>query len=647
MEDLLSSIRKLQELYDDPDIVTTADRIKIPEPKEAVRDIELVNDFMKRNPRADGGRIGLKNGDAPVITIDDKIDEMISFYQDYLKQGGKMNFQTFSKKYIPENFANGGRTGYNTAGLVFDIGTAGIKKAIPFVKKKLGEILPYGGSTKGIGTSTPKADVMPERNFSEAFIQLKDKYFGGNFTKASQALGQNRNKIKGIFDRLRQRDTGTRAGADVGKSPKMTSTVAVTKDAMPYPNVTTLMKYKPEVFKNLLKSKDEYLNQESLGNYLKMAFEKNPAGVKTKLGKTQYDAFGNRLRGLEVPTKTNPGGEKTYSVNQTIKKMLEGSKFKRVKGDVKQFRDDAREKIERAIDPELFKFRSGLPGRVANLSKREGVNIPGVQAVDDVGHPFSISESTKFKNLFKDSNINKLNTLVYQDKFLNQSIFKMTGYEKNYVSMFKSLEKLRNKPVTKETQKQLLEIKDKMNNNYNYVISIVSDPKKVKYVINKDGRKISNSYAKYLSGQTDRIQKIDINIPKIGEKFQSKDLFVDMSKVNPNYIMGYVNKINPNAKTLKDLSMSERAIFEANAKSQNADIVADFYKKAKFAADDIEDLRESISYDFAKGGPVNIDLSFFAGGGIAKEAGDRSGPPPESGPTPQGLHGLLKRVKKV
>ena len=250
MEDLLSSIRKLQELYDDPDIVTTADRIKIPEPKEAVRDIELVNDFMKRNPRADGGRIGLKNGDAPVITIDDKIDEMISFYQDYLKQGGKMNFQTFSKKYIPENFANGGRTGYNTAGLVFDIGTAGIKKAIPFVKKKLGEILPYGGSTKGIGTSTPKADVMPERNFSEAFIQLKDKYFGGNFTKASQALGQNRNKIKGIFDRLRKRDTGTYAGADVGKSPKMISTVSVAKDAMPYPNVTTLMKYKPEVFKN-------------------------------------------------------------------------------------------------------------------------------------------------------------------------------------------------------------------------------------------------------------------------------------------------------------------------------------------------------------------------------------------------------------
>jgi len=514
------------------------------------------------------------------------------------------------------------RKTYSLAGTALDIETAGIKKAVPFVKQKLNEIIPYGGSTKGIGTSTPKADVTPERNFSEAFIELKDKYFGGNFTKTSEALGQNRNKIKSIFDRLRQRDTGTRAGSNIGKSPRMTSTVSVTEDAMSYPDATTLMKYKPEVFKNLLKPKDEYLNQESLGHYLKMMFERDPLGVKTKLGKTQYDAFGNRLRNLGVKSKTNPGGEKTYSVNQTIKKMLEGSQNKLVKGDVKQFRDDAREKIERAIDPDLFKFRSSLPGRIANLSKREGVNIPGVQAVDDVGHPFSVSESRKFKNLFKDSNINKLNTLVYQDKFLNQDLFKVTGYERNYVNMFKDLEKLRNKPVTKETQKKLLEIKNKMNNNYNYIVDIVSDPKKIKNLINKDEKRIGDSYAKYISGQTDRIQKIDINIPKIGEKFQSKDLFVDMSKVNPNYIMGYVDKINPNAKKLKDLSMSERAIFESNARSQNADIVTDFYKKAKFGKEPIEELRESISYDFSKGGSVSTPRQNLKGGYLAGGAKD-------------------------
>ena len=36
-----------------------------------------------------------------------------------------------------------------------------------------------------------------------------------------------------------------------------------------------------------------------------------------------------------------------------------------------------------------------------------------------------------------------------------------------------------------------------------------------------------------------------------------------------------------------------------------------------------------------------------AGGGLLKQAGDRSGPPPESGPNSQGLQGLLNRDKKI
>ena len=69
---------------------------------------------------ATGGRVGLKNGSEDVITITDKIDELISFYKNYLKQGGKMNFMTFAKKYIPENFATGGRVGYSDGGYTFE-----------------------------------------------------------------------------------------------------------------------------------------------------------------------------------------------------------------------------------------------------------------------------------------------------------------------------------------------------------------------------------------------------------------------------------------------------------------------------------------------------------------------------------------------
>ena len=560
-----------------------------------------------------------------------KISNVIGAYNRY-RRGEKnpaLNFNQFFELYSTENFAEGGRTGYYQGGTPetiqpeydydsADIGPGGypltanllsktvlpegLKPAKKYVIGLLNKIKPYGGSTQGIGTSTPKADVTPERNFTKNFTILKDTYFDKNVSAASEAIGQNRNKIKGIFDRLRLRDTGSRAGSEVGKPMKMQTTIPVAEDAVSYPEATTLMKNKPEVFKSLLKKKDEYVNQKSLGHYLKMNFTEDLARNKSQYNKYQYDAFGNRLRNLGVKNKTTLGGDKLFSINDAIKKMVEGSKNKLVKG---QRVNKLAARNERELDPELFDFRSGLPGRVATLSKREGVNIPGVQAIDDVGHVFSLSQSKKFKNLFKDSNINKLNTLVYQDKFLNQDLFKITGYETKYVNMFKDLEKLRNKPVTKEIQKQLLEIKNKMNNNYNYIVRIVSDPKKVKNLINKKEKRINDSYANYISGQTDRIQKIDINIPKIGEKFESKDLFVDMSKVNPKHIMGYVDKINPNAKTLKDLSMSEIKIFKANARSQNADIVADFYNEAKFGKKAVEELREKIAYDYAEGGRIS------------------------------------------
>ena len=45
-------------------------------------------------------------------------------------------------------------------------------------------------------------------------------------------------------------------------------------------------------------------------------------------------------------------------------------------------------------------------------------------------------------------------------------------------------------------------------------------------------------------------------------------------------------------------------------------------------------------------GPFKI-LKKLAGGGIAKQAGIPSGPPPESGPNSQGLPGLIKRANNL
>ena len=54
LDNLEEAIRELQDLYDDPDIVVTAD--KIDRPQQAL-DREAYSDFMKRNPMAGGGML--------------------------------------------------------------------------------------------------------------------------------------------------------------------------------------------------------------------------------------------------------------------------------------------------------------------------------------------------------------------------------------------------------------------------------------------------------------------------------------------------------------------------------------------------------------------------------------------------------------
>ena len=77
-------IIEIMELFDEGE-VTTADQIDRP---ERALEREAINDFMKRNPQADGGRIGYREG---VLKISDKkIKEKFPTYfkEDYT---GKLN----------------------------------------------------------------------------------------------------------------------------------------------------------------------------------------------------------------------------------------------------------------------------------------------------------------------------------------------------------------------------------------------------------------------------------------------------------------------------------------------------------------------------------------------------------------------------
>ena len=88
---------------------------------------------------------------------------------------------------------------------------------------------------------------------------------------------------------------------------------------------------------------------------------------------------------------------------------------------------------------------------------------------------------------------------------------------------------------------------------------------------------------------------------------------------------------------------------------QKLKIAESFLDAINQVVDDKSDLKTLTDYfegqalpRFQKGGSVNIDLTMpgaFAMGGLS--GGDKSGPPPERGPLPQGLQGLMKRGIKI
>jgi len=96
MEDLQDKIIELMDLFDGE--VTTADKIDIPKPREDVQTIEAINNFMKRNPQADGGRIPFDNGGEAL--------KQKYLQQDYAKYG-KDKLEEATKILLSDDF---GRT---------------------------------------------------------------------------------------------------------------------------------------------------------------------------------------------------------------------------------------------------------------------------------------------------------------------------------------------------------------------------------------------------------------------------------------------------------------------------------------------------------------------------------------------------------
>jgi hypothetical protein len=435
------------------------------------------------------------------------------------------------------------------------------------------------------------------------FNQLKDTNFSGNLRKTSESINQSPERIKGILNR-------TLGPGSKSSGHKPVISIPEPKNGILYSQTTTNMKSNPDAFRELItpQTKNLYLSPRDIASKL---------GINFRGDKGQYDFFVKDLKDLKVTNKSSSGNQKFFNFNDATNKILNKYKTKKIKGE--RLAESNRLEIEMKLDPELYRIRSNNKQTIKTISKDENIYLKN--SIDDLGHTVSIKVTDKYPKLFKNSNVNRINSLVYQDPYLNQDVMKLTGYETRFGSMFEELETLVNKPVTAKTQKKILDIKQSMNQNYNGLIKNLTNPVALKYIMKRSGKDISPSHLKTLSQQgkkTNRIPKIDVKVPKIGEKFLSENIYADMSKVDPKYIMGYVNQINPTAKKFTDLSLSEQALYKANLLDQSGMIVRDYYKKVGYPKEQLDELQEAVTFDrYASGGEVK--RTGFEIGGDAKK----------------------------
>ena len=102
-----------------------------------------------------------------------------------------------------------------------------------------------------------------ENKISLSFREYANKKFNGNFSAAADSIGQNRNKIRAIFDRVREAETGTRKGGiGIGTGgEKMTMT---TLDSLELPGLDFIKIDVDGLEHLILKGGDKTLDNEKL-----------------------------------------------------------------------------------------------------------------------------------------------------------------------------------------------------------------------------------------------------------------------------------------------------------------------------------------------------------------------------------------------
>jgi len=534
MDDLLSAIRKLQDLYDDPDIVTTADQINRPEPKQEVKNIELLNDFMKRNPRADGGRIGFKKGlSKSVIELQ--------------KKGGAVLEQPKYKKALTKalNEVSGlEKKGYgNIDGIV--------KKYQKLFTEKVGSKTRTGQTIKsGVGNRQYKAITFAIREHAKRLnIQSINNL---NVVKALDAYTKLDNPSRGDLRQI----------AKTYKAPSGTFEKYLTN--------LDLRKKIPLKFDNEAKYKSYLakLRNDAIGEFSSKKFERFLSGVPSVQKSHMGDLYNKYVR-------TGNIGFAPGLINQEALKTIDAN-IKAVNEEVKLLSKNKPKDYVKKINA-LNQFGDDLAAASQGYKKYQGIDPVSGKDLKEI----SFSKPSQ--------------ELDPTDLFENKKLSELTDQDKAMLEVLKK-QSMKNAKLPK---KELVPIKEKILSATGKVLKGAGKViKPLGYVIGANAVLQAQSMADEMG--------IELSFADKAMALDSGDANVAIDNYKRRNIPGYSEK------------------------------------QAGITLGKFQD-------DFSEVGkqPMNIDLTIPRGFNSLSSGGVASGPPPESGPNPQGLLSLMKRVKKV
>ena len=170
MTDLLEYIKKMQEMYGD-DVITTADKINRPEPKKEVQEIEAINAFMKRNPKAGGGMLVKPSADGSRPGYSGKKGPKSK--NPYLKDKNFLKYAEENFNWTPDIGTKGVKGGPNLASMMEQyeksLATKNKIVGVQALIDALGENNPY--SRDSITKAFSLADKKITKNILGAFLK--------------------------------------------------------------------------------------------------------------------------------------------------------------------------------------------------------------------------------------------------------------------------------------------------------------------------------------------------------------------------------------------------------------------------------------------------------------------------------------------